>query len=160
MNNVKRLGRLMKKISGFNGLNKFGQECCITLSDLTGIDSVVSKLKEFYHETNYTDFDYLSREYLNHAFNLSLMRDDVKAKETNEKYPLSFAVKHNLQVDLEQSQSAMDNLQDFFEHASKPLEVYMAIKGVLNEEYRLKQVMVDVLEDITNQIQLGNIKTS
>ena len=72
-------------------------------------------------------------------------------KETNEKYPLSFAVKHNLQVDLEQSQSAMDNLQDCFEHASKPLEVYMAIKGVLNEEYRLKQVMVDVLEDITNQ---------
>ena len=150
----------MKKISGFNGLNKFGQECCITLNDLNGIDYVVSKLKEFYHENNYTDFDYLSREYLNHSYNVSLMREDVKTKENSEKYPLSFAVKHNLQVDLEQSQSAMDNLQDFYDHATKPLEVYMALKGVLNEEYRLKQVMVDILEDITNQIQMGNIKTS
>ena len=150
----------MKKISGFNGLNKFGQECCITMSDLNGIEPVVNKLKEFYHENNYTDFDYLSREYLNHSYNVSLMREDVKTKENSEKYPLSFAVKHNLQVDLEQSQSAMDNLQDFYDHATKPLEVYMALKGVLNEEYRLKQVMVDILEDITNQIQMGNIKTS
>ncbi len=146
----------MKKISGFNGLNKFGQDCCLTLSDFTGLDDVLNKLRAFYHEENYTDFDYLSREFLNHSYNLSLMRDDVKTKENNEKYPLSFAVKHNLQVDLEQSLSATDNLQDFFEHASKPLEVYMALKGILNEEYRLKQVMVDVLEDITNQIQMGN----
>ena len=52
------------------------------------------------------------------------------------------------------------NIQDFFEHASKPLEVYMALKGILNEEYRLKQVMVDILEDITNQIQMGNINNN
>ena len=144
----------MKKISGFNSLNKFGQECCLTLADFTGIDNVLAKLKAFYHDDNYTDFDYLSREYLNHSYNLSLMREDVKTKENNEKYPLSFAVKHNLQVDLEQSLSASDNIQDFYEHASKPLEVYMALKSILNEEFRLKQVMVDILEDITNQIKM------
>lgn len=150
----------MKKISGFNSLNKYGKNVAIAKEDLLGLESVLKKLKEFYHDENYSDIDYLSHEYLNHVFNVELMTEDVKAKALNTKYPLSYVVKHNLKVDIEQSINTMGSIAVFYEQATKPLELYVAIKNVMEEEERLKIAMVDVLEDLSIQINQNKIITS